>query len=80
MTTPTDQARLLLSKGLDSVEVAELTGLHDGYVRKIRQRDEGRDQAHQLWRQANPDRVLAWRLTQDRKRLLDRRARREMSA
>ena len=65
----TDHARALLRTSLHSnVEIARLTGLHRGYVRKIRQRDAGADAAWQRWRDRNPETVRRYRKTQNDKR------------
>lgn len=60
--TPTQRARELL-RGSDYSprEIAAITGLHEAYVRKIRQRDAGQDHAWQRWRDNHPEIVTAWR-------------------
>ncbi len=55
--TATEAARALLSAGFYPKQVAEMTKLSEAYVRKIRQRDDGRDEAWQRWRRSNPDKV-----------------------
>ena len=39
------------------MKTALITGLHRGYIRKIRQRDAGGDAAWQRWRDNNPQAV-----------------------
>ena len=72
--TPTEKARTLLAKGLLPTIIASITGLHPAYVRKIRQRDAGRDYSWRNWRENNPAVVREYRAKQDRNRLLARRA------
>ena len=65
--TPTKLARIWMKLGVPVKDIARITGLHAGYVRKIKQRDEGRDQAWQRWRDNNPDKVRAWQRAQDQR-------------
>jgi hypothetical protein len=59
--TATEEARRLLRAGdCSTKQIAEITGLHQAYVRKIRQRDDGRDFAWKAWRYKNPETVLSW--------------------
>lgn len=50
-----------------------MLGLNAAYVRKIRQRMQGRDEAWSAWRKRNPKKVRSWRTKQVE-------ARREFSA
>lgn len=65
--TPTDLARIWFAFGVSNKDVARITGLSEGYVRKIKQRDEGRDHAWQTWRDNNPAKVKAWQRAQDQR-------------
>lgn len=67
--TATEEARRLLRAGdCSPKQIAEITGLHEAYVRKIRQRDDGRDFAWKAWRYNNRPTVLAWHQAQNSKR------------
>ena len=67
--TATEEARRLLRAGdCSTKQIAEITGLHEAYVRKIRQRDDGRDFAWKAWRYNNRPTVLAWHQAQNLKR------------
>jgi hypothetical protein len=60
--TPTAHARVLLNRGDCVRDIALATGLHPAYIRKIRQRDAGQDDAWQRWRDDNPETVRKyWR-------------------
>jgi len=72
--TPTEEARQLLALGFSYQAVAEVTGLHVAYVRKIRQRDSGGDRAWQAWRGKVPLYVREYRAKQNRNRKLARSA------
>jgi predicted secreted protein len=66
--SPTDKARFFLARGVPPSRVAQIVRLHEGYVRKLVQRDEGRDHAQGEWRDRNPDIVREYRARQDRAR------------
>ena len=66
--SPTAVARSLIASGVPTARIAQSTGLHEGYIRKIRQRDDGADQSWGEWRARNPDTVRQWRDKQNRAR------------
>ena len=67
--TPTARARALLRRGEAVRDIALATGLHPAYIRKIRQRDAGQDDAWQRWRDDNPETVRRyWRERMRRRR------------
>ena len=72
--TPTDHARALLRRGLHPADVAEATSLHYGYVRKLIQRDAGRDESWAAWRANHPNSVRAYRAKQNEARKAARRS------
>lgn len=57
----TQAARSLLRDGFTPQDIAKKLSLHDAYVRKIIQRDSGRDQSWKRWRERNPEKVRAYR-------------------
>ena len=59
-------AKALLKEGCYPRQIAELTGLNQDYVRKIRQRQAGGDKAWGRWREANKDQLR--RKDRERKR------------
>ena len=63
--TPTEHARRMLRAGYGPSAIAERTGLTSGYIQKIKQRDNGYDIAHNVWRVRNPDKIAAYRARQN---------------
>ena len=72
--TLTEKARDLISREFSNRDIAACTGLHEAYVRKIRQRLNGNEPAWHNWRSNNPDQVREYRDRQNRNRKAARRA------
>ena len=66
--SPTAVARTLIANNVPTSRIAVATGLSEGYIRKIVQRDNGQDHSWAEWRARNPDTVRQWRAKQNRAR------------
>ena len=73
--SPTAVARSLIASNVPTARIAVSTGLHEAYIRKIKQRDEGADQSWAEWRARNPNSVRQWRAKQNRARKAARASR-----
>lgn len=73
--TPTRKARFFLDHCVSVERTAQITGLHEAYVRKIKQRDADKDASHSAWRGNNPQAVAQYRRQQNQNRKAARAAR-----